>query len=50
MSKLIHEGEPVRSNQFLYKAILIDTMMLMQSPSPMAQQRVQMQLSQTLEK
>jgi len=25
----VHEGDPVRNNQFLYKAILIDTMMLM---------------------
>ena len=33
MASLVHEGEPVRANQFLYKAILLDTIMMMNSGS-----------------
>lgn len=46
MSELKIDGIPVRSNQFLYKAILINTIILMQAaPSePSAQVRVENQL------
>ena len=31
MASLVLNGEPVRANQFLFKAILLDTILLMQS-------------------
>lgn len=46
MTKLVVDEQPVRQNQFLYKAILINTIILMQAApqDPSAQQRVEMQL------
>jgi hypothetical protein len=42
------DGQPVRSNQLLYKAILLNTLILMQdSQNPAAMQRVEMQLKET---
>ena len=45
MASIVHEGEPVRANQFLYKAILLDTIMMMNSGSETAGARIEMQLS-----
>jgi hypothetical protein len=45
MASIVHEGEPVRANQFLYKAILLDTIMMMNSGSETAAVRIEMQLS-----
>lgn len=52
MSQLMHEGEPVRANQFMYKAILLDTTMMMMQLATNEQVaiRIEMQLSQTFEK
>jgi hypothetical protein len=50
LASLVHDKEPVRSNQFLYKAILINTIILMQMPEVNAQMRVRAQLEQTLTK
>lgn len=46
MTQLVINGVPVRQNQFLYKAILINTILLMQAApqDPQAQVRVEMQL------
>lgn len=52
MAQLSHDEQPVRSNQFLYKAILINTIILMSQDiiDPSTSQRIEMQLKQTLEK
>lgn len=50
MTQLKVDGEPVKDNQFIFKAILIDTMLLMQTATQQAIMRVEMTLSTTFEK
>jgi len=50
LASLEHDGEPVRQNQFQYKAILIDTMILMRQATQQSVMRVELQLSSVFER
>ena len=45
LSKLEHDGEPVKANQFMFKAILLDTTLMMMQDAVSMSPRIQMQLS-----
>lgn len=49
MTQLVVDDKPIRQNQFLYKSILINTIILMQAApqEPQAIHRVEMQLKNT---
>lgn len=49
MTQLVVDDKPIRQNQFLYKSILINTIILMQAApqDPQAIHRVEMQLKNT---
>ncbi len=46
LASLTHNGKPVKANQYLFKAVCIDAMLMMQYADP---RRIEAQLSQTLE-
>ncbi len=44
MADLVYNGEPVRTNQFMFKAVLLDAIMMMQSSEPSEELTYRIQL------